>query len=278
MSNENQIEFNLGFQGGISNEEYHADRTYVSSSVLKLLEKDARSYYKQYVLGEPSSFGNQGAMDLGSYVHALILEPHLVEKEFAVFNGAMRRGKVWDAFLEEVDPKKIIITKSQADLAHNLVAEFNSTSMILGEKEVMISSFFEKGKAEESLFVELDGVKVKVRFDYRKEKNGYHSINDIKTTANPISSARDAEKICASFGYDVSAALYCDAVEKATGNKHDFYFCFLSKKDGGTTIFKASEQMLEAGRVKYKSAIVKLKEGRETGIWFENKIQEINSI
>jgi hypothetical protein len=278
MSKEKQTEFDLGFQAGISNEEYHADRTYVSSSVLKLLEKDVRSYYKQYVLGEEKLFGNQGAMDLGSYIHALILEPHLVDVEFAVFDGAMRRGKAWDAFLEDTDPAKTIITKSQAVLANDLVEEFYATSVKIGDEEVPISSFFEGGKAEESLFVELDGVKVKVRFDYRKQSGEAHSINDIKTTAAPISSAKDAEKICASFGYDVSAALYCDAVMKATGNKHDFYFCFLSKKDGGTTIFKASEQMLESGRVKYKRAIEKLKEGRETGIWFENKIEEINSI
>jgi hypothetical protein len=84
------------------------------------------------------------------------------------------------------------------------------------------------------------------------------------------------EKVCKTFGYDVSAALYVDAVEKETGIKHDFYFTFLSKSDMGVTIWKASEQMLQRGRLKYKKALAKLKRARKLDLWVEVGIEEIN--
>lgn len=267
-----------GFNPDISNEDYHGDRTYISSSGLKLVLKDPRQFYKTYVLNEESASLNQSAMDLGSYIHALILEPHLVEKEFAVFDGAMRRGKAWEEFEKSVKEGQIIITKSQDVQAQDLVRNFYDTELELGDDVVKVSSFFEGGNAEETLCGELDGLRVKVRFDYRKEGDGFASINDIKTTSKRILGKRDAEDVCAAFGYHISAALYVDLVEKETGKKHDFYFCFLSKKDGQTTLFKASEQMLERGRQDYKQAIQLIKKGRETGIWYEAKIQEIDAI
>lgn len=270
----------LGFNKDISNQDYHDDREYISSSGLKMMYKDPRSYYKAYILGEKETF-NQSAMDLGSYIHALILEPHLIEKEFAVFTGAMRRGKEWEEFQKDVGDR-IIITRSQKSLADELVKNFLTTKVIIGaaenEKEVALSSFYTDGNAEETLCVEIDGVKVKVRFDYRKEWDSFGSINDIKTTAAEADSPEKVEEICRSFSYDISAALYVDAVTKHTGKPHDFYFTFMSKADKQSYMYKASEQMLEEGRRKYKIALERLKEARRTGVYYKNVIREINSI
>lgn len=270
----------LGFNKGIDNAVYHDDREYVSSSGIKMLYKDPRLYYKNYILNETDTF-NQSAMDLGSYIHALILEPHLVEKEFAIFLGASRRGGVWEEF-EKENAGKIIITRSQKAVADKLIEGFRNTKIIMGdhnhEKEVSLSSFYEKGEAEETLCVVIDDVKVKVRFDYRKEWDSFGSINDIKTTAADASSPEKAELICQSFGYDVSAALYVDAVEQQTGKPHDFYFTFMSKMDNQSYMYKASEQMLAEGRRKYKIGLERLKEARISGVYYKNIIREINSI
>ena len=69
--------------------------------------------------------------------------------------------------------------------------------------------------------------------------------------------------------------MYVDLVSQATGKPHDFYFVFLSKKDFQTRVFKASEGMLDRGRAMYKEAIERLKEAESTGVYFENKIQEL---
>lgn len=271
-----------GFNQYIDNQEYHDDREYISSSGLKLILDDPREFHRRYVLNEPQESRNSASLDFGSYVHALILEPHLVEKEFAVYEGTQRRGAKWEKFqLDNLD--KTIITKSQAVEAAKAVEIFNNSKVWTkdsngNDKEAFISSFFTKGKAEETLAGELDGVKVKVRFDYRKEFEKFGSINDIKTTSYDINTKRDIEKISALWGYELSAALYCDMVQKYTGKKHDFYFCYINTKRSMVKLVKASEQMLEAGRMKYKEALQILKGARQSGEYFNKGIEEIDYV
>lgn len=269
-----------GFNEDISNESYHAERDYVSSSGLKLMLRNPREYHKIYVLNEGEK-PVSAALDLGSYIHARILEPDLVDKEFAVYPSAFKRGNAWKEFQLEHEGK-IVLTSTQKAQADKLISNFYNTSVILGnhksEKEVSLESFFNHGFPEQTLCGELDGVKIKVRFDYRKEFEDFGSINDIKTTSALIRSKSDVEYVCASLEYDLSAALYVDLVEKETGKPHDFFFCFISKADGECKMFKASEQMLEAGRQKYKKAIQLLKEARKTGVYYKNVIESIDSI
>ena len=266
-----------GFNEKISNHDYHFDREYLSSSGLKLANKDKRGFYKKYVKGEGENISSS-AMDLGSYIHARILEPEVVEKEFAIFTGASRRGKVWKEF-EEENEDKIIITKSQKNHTDDLIHEFERSKILIGEleneREVMVSSFFSKGRAEETLCGEIDDVKVKVRFDYRKEWDSFGSINDIKTTGAYVSTKEEAKEVCDMFDYDLSAALYVDLAEQETGKKHDFFFCFLCKKNGKTYMYKAGEAMLARGREKYKKALAYIKDARETGIYYRNVIEEL---
>ena len=94
----------------VPNEVYHADCEYVSSSVLKTILKNIGDYKTQYIDGEKKAFGNLDALNFGSYLHALILEPHLVEKEFQIFEGMSKEGSEWDSFVEnKLDPTKILI-------------------------------------------------------------------------------------------------------------------------------------------------------------------------
>lgn len=266
-----------GFNEKCSNQDYHDDREYKSSSALKLILKDPRQYYKNYVLNEPQNFSSD-ALAVGSYAHTRILEPHLVEEEYSIFTGSRRSGDVWKEFKEKAEGKTII-TASQKKLVDSMIDNYKEASVKLGkpgnETEVMISSFFEGGEAEETLCGELDGYKVKTRFDYRKEFEDFGSINDLKTTGSSMSTREEVEEICEYWGYDISAALYVDLVSQETGKPHDFYFIFISKKNYETKIFKASEEMLERGRKSYKKAIKLLKEAEKTGIFFENKIEEL---
>ncbi len=270
----------LGFNKDIKNQDYHDDREYISSSGLKLLYNDPREFHRKYVLGI-SDNQSSAALDLGTYVHARILEPETVDAQFAVFSGAIKSGNNWKKFKEE-NSEKIILSTNQKIEADTLIRNFYDATVMLGdqkhERTVKVSSFFEKGVPEESLCVELDGIKVKTRFDYRREFEDFGSVQDLKTTRDFIPNRKSAEIICARMDYDLSAALYVDSVEKATGKPHDFYFCFLSKANGDIKMFRASKQMLEVGRKKYKEAITLLKEARSTGIYYKNKIEEINSI
>jgi len=252
----------LGFNGDVSNEDYHGDREYVSSSVLKLILKDPERYYKQYITGEVKA-PTSNAFDFGSYIHTLVLEPHLVEEEYAFYQGAVRRGSAYDKFKLENKGKTIIIESQRISGLNLQEAVFANPAA----KEL-----FTDGKAEQTLCVVLDGVKVKVRCDYLKGT----SIIDLKTTGGGATYGEVVET-CIKYDYDLSAALYADAFTQITGKKHDFYFSFISKKSQEVCNVKASEQFLENGRRKYKAAIKKLKKARETGIYFDpNEVKEIS--
>jgi hypothetical protein len=269
-------EFKLidGVNPPCSNEEYHGDREYLSSSALKLIVKDAKQFYDTYILNIEPQNQNKTAFALGSYLHAMILEPHVLDVEFAVFEGKTRRGKDWEAF-KTLHEGKTIITGSQKGMCDNLFKNYESTILKLGEREVSIPSFFKKGIPEETMTAEIRGIKLKVRTDYRRCDDKYQSIVDVKSTGEVVNTKEQAEAVCAQWDYDLSAALYCDVAEKVTGFKHEWFFCFLSKKDGQVSMYKASETMLERGRKKYNQGIDRIIKARETGIWYENKIEEL---
>ena len=244
------------------NESYHSDRKFKSSSTLKLFLKDPREYYKRYVKGEPREDTYKSAYDFGSYMHSIILEPDKTDSEFAVFEGATRRGKAYEEFKSNHEGKTII-TASQAQQALDLMHLFN--------EDVDAAGLIQSGLAEHTLCVELDGMPIKVRADYIKEGE----IVDLKTTSDPVDRFSAAKTIIR-FDYDLSAALYVDAFTKYTGKPHDFIFAFLNKQSGEIGVLKASEALLENGRKKYKAAIKGLAEAEKTGIYYKEGIQEVD--
>lgn len=242
----------------LSNTEYHSDRTSVSSSTIKAAFKGKESF-EEY-LNTPNNPSE--AMLLGTYVHALVLEPKTVASDFATYEGARRAGKVWDEFKTLHEGKDILLS-SQRDLGNLLAAEFANTP----EARELISD----GRPEVSFFTELEGVNVKVRTDWLRNDG---AIVDLKTTGGSLVDYEISHTI-AQWKYELSAALYCDVLEQWDGKKHDFYFVFLSKKDGRCRCFKASESLLAAGREKYKLGLQLIKSYYEIQTE-EPKIKEIS--
>ena len=268
-----------GIHEGISNFDYHSDREYLSSSVVKLLYEDPKAFHAKYILGEKEKTPArlQEAFDFGSYLHTLILEPELLSDEYRIYTGA-REDEGWKDFVK-ANKKFTVVTESQVKAANALYQKYKAESVLLGNQgeaeEVPLSSFFEKGYAEQTFCGELEGVKIKVRPDYRREFSDFGSIQDVKTTSEKSLTRYRVEKICTKYGYHISAAMYVDLVEKLTGKRQDFYFLFLSKSSKQVAMFKASEAMLKRGRDQYKLALKRYKEAKETGVWYEHVIEEL---
>jgi len=204
----------------------------------------------------------KSAYDFGSYMHSLILEPDKTVLEFAVFEGATRRGKAYQEF-KSSNEGKTIITASQAQQALDLLHLYN--------EHLDTKGLIENGVAEHTLCVNLDGMPIKVRADYIKEG----MIIDLKTTSDPVDRFSAAKTIIR-FDYDLSAALYVDAFKEYTGQDHDFIFAFLNKQSGDVGVLKASEDLLENGRRKYRSAIKNILHAESSGVFFKEGIQEVD--
>lgn len=262
-----------GIYTDLSNDEYHNNRSHVSSSVLKTALKDPLLYYKQYVLQEEVPVRFQSAFDLGNYTHALVLEPHTVATDFAMWDGPRKAGKEYELFkMKHQD--KIILNKGQQDMGQMMYDNLCKTKIDLDDgTEVMAIDFFNGGEAEVSVFTKMLGMNLKARFDYIDVDRGV--IIDVKTTSSDITTKDKAKEVILNLDYDLSAALYLDIAEKQYGKKFTFDWCFMQKLSAFTKFYKASDDTIAEGRRKYKEAVAKIKEWKRTGKYISNKIEEI---
>lgn len=243
-----------------TNSEYHADRNYLSSSVLKTVLKSLDTYYLEYILGEKKEISStlQATFDLGSLVHSMILEPHLTNNEFQYFKGFRKSGKEYEDFLSSARAGVPIISSPQKHKADELMKAYKRNQAAVG--------LIKNGEAEQTICGELHGVPIKTRFDYINVEAGY--IVDVKTTGY----ASNLESFRMSFDtlqYNLSAALYLDMAEKFYGKKFDFYMLVLSKKDITCDVFKLSQDTINSGKRLVLEACQKYIKAKSTNVWTE---------
>lgn len=248
---------NLGVNAGLTNAEYHAEKHHLSSSNLKLLLSSPAEFYRQKIEGIKTEQKNQSAMDLGSYVHGLILEPDKVNEEFAFYKGWRKQGKEFDAFKEQ-NPKKIIISEPQAFTGKALAKTIDANPAAL--------QLLSGGMAELSLAASVLNVPVKMRADYINVEKNY--IADIKTTRYPNNSF-DFKHTVKQLGYELSAALYCQIAYEVYGKLFDFYWIVISKTDVSAAVYKASSTTLSDGTALMTKALVTYKKCKEINSWPE---------
>ena len=158
----------------MTNAEYHA-RAEISKSDLDLL---AKSPYLLKIKKD-GKYQSEATLSqiLGSAVHKLVLERNDFINEFAIEPNIDKRTKdgkaEYNEFLAKNSHKTIIKADDfeKADLIAKSVLEMQGTA-----------NFLKDGKAEQSYFSEIDGVKVKCRPDFYNENLGL--IIDLKTTSD----------------------------------------------------------------------------------------------
>lgn len=230
----------------LSNEEYHTDNGYYSSSQLKDAAKSRMSFYQKYI-AKTIPRKHIPAFDLGTAAHTLLFEPHLYDDEITSFNG-VRKGAKFEAFRME-NKGKIILSKLEEARVRNWIKAVKNNQLA--------KPYVEKGIAEKSIFTTINGLQVKARFDYLLEDKGL--ISDLKTTTGELNPASISKKVYA-FGYHISAALYLDCFNKALNNKiKEFYLIFVSKDTLQVKVVLLDETIIEEGRKQYLKAIEEIK-------------------
>jgi len=280
-----------GIHKNLNNDKYHADRTHLSSSVLKTALEDPVEYRKVYVEGkEKAPMGNQNALDLGNYIHTLLLEPELLEKECVVYPARQRRGKAWK-FFEDQNKGKVIITQAQLEVAEAIHEEFKATEIQLEHGKIKGPDLFTGGEAELSLFIDLEfplnksnqelagaetaKLPIKVRSDYFIDMGDHIIIRDLKTTSKCPNDVKTAKQICFDYYYYLSAALYLDAFCQYHNKDGVFDFVFSSKMDNQTNLFRTSEKSINFGRGQYISALNSIWYWRNTNNYPQGSVREI---
>lgn len=185
----------------------------------------------------------------------MILEPEVIDDEFAFYPGFHKRGNAFKQFKED-NPGMIYISESQKMRCEKYVAAY--------DRRAAAVALMEGGVPELSLCAELMGVKIKVRPDYINVNEGY--IVDVKTSAYSVDK-EVFKQTCEDFGYGLSASLYCEVAKKIYNKDFDFYFVAISKSEEVCEVYKTSEVTFNKGREKVYAAIAKYKKCKATNNW-----------
>lgn len=249
-----------GIHLDLSNADYHADKDYLSSSVLKA------ALPERYKAG-----GSQDALDFGTLFHAVVLEPEKVDGIAAELGMVVLDAKVigvkadgskadnptattaWKNKLAEVEAdglrvmpaEKWVEWLARAEAMRDAAAAHEQASALL----------FGDGTSEVSLFWQPDdGPGHKARFDRLLDGCGV----DLKsTTAQPGADA--LTKAVLNYGYDTSAAHYLEVANGLELGVTAFWLVFVSKEPPHyVTVCNLSDDFLTRGRILRALAIERL--------------------
>lgn len=227
-------------------DQYHAGDEISHSGILKVLRSP--EHYLQYTSGEIEP---TPAMEFGSAVHTFILEPRSFATKYILaqkFDKRTKEGKEAAALWEEQNRGKIALSSEQFEA---LSAMRESVFRHSGAAKMLA-----KGEAETSLYWtdKLTGLKCRIRPDWLFDGG----MADLKSCVSACKA--DFAKAVASLGYDIQAAFYVDGMKEVTGKTVDFFFIAVEKNAPYTTAcYKASQEMIEVGRAKYRGGLELLK-------------------
>ncbi len=255
-----------------TNDEYHANKDYISASAIKRL-KVSPLHYRE---AEPEA--ESDALLFGSAYHTFILEPDKFDKEYYVFDDSVVCGaliakgakspratndyKGWLAGEMSFADGKIMIDKADYDKLVAMKSRLMShpyARMLLnnGRNEVAYMGEIE---------TEVGAIKVKIKPDHFNDKKKI--ITDLKTCQS--ASLDDFPRHAADLDYHIQAAFYSDILEKITGDDRPYTFFFIAqekKSPYAFNLFESSAQFISQGRYEYEMLLQLYKYCIDNNTW-----------
>lgn len=205
-----------------SNEDYHKQNGYMSSSQLKKLLKSERHFADKSI----DSYGDAAkkAFQLGTLVHD-DLEHRIKQSRWSEWNAGTFKTK------SKIDDVKREVHVETMQMIERYRSEFNESyilSQVLNNADAEVS-FYDHDR------------KLKVRADAIVQNGDRLEIIDYKTVANIDGFRFDLKR----YGYNLSAGMYSDVISNLTGCKVGFNFVLIDKKTGLTKIIEISNATLK---------------------------------
>ena len=231
------------------NEEYHS-REGISSTAVKTVFKSSLAHWKGSVRKHKAAF------DLGSAVHAMVLEP---ERDLVVRGPSDRRGAKWKDKQAELTVDQVLLPEGEFDIARNMADNIMShpDAAPLFNKHML---------SEQSIFVPCPktGLMLKCRPDTLSPSTAGFNIVDIKTTVD--ASPEGFAKQVWNFGYAIQDAYYRRVCRLAGLDVNDFMFVAVEKEPPYVVAVHvlASEYIDWADKV-VMDVLYRIKEAEERG-------------
>lgn len=215
------------------------------------------------------------ALIFGQLFHTLVLQPELVEEQYAVMPNVDRRtkeGKAIYAEFEQTAAEKTVVTADMWEQA---------TAM----REALLQNDFVqkllKGEKEKPFFWvdDLTGEACKCKVDCLSQIGDADVIVDLKTADNAETEA--FTKAAIKYGYDLQAAMYSEGVKINTGKEPLFVFIVIEKKPPfAVNILQADKLLIRRGYDLFRELIGIYHDCKETGNWwgYLGKYNQINNL
>lgn len=257
----NADEIQPGYYPALSNKAYHAGPG-VSKSQLDLLHQCPALL--QWSRKAPEDEEKKKALDIGDACHAMILEPHRFDQEYAVGPDAPRNTKAgkeaWVAF-EERAGGRVVLTHAEGRkvrlIRESVMAHPFARQLIEAEGDVEASIYWDERST---------GHLARCRPDKTLSKYGW--LVDLKTTAD----LQKFERSVYDYRYHVQDAFYSDGYAAHFGEQPaGFLFIAVSTSIScaryPVRIFCLDEEAKRRGRNDYLSDMVTYARCMDTGEW-----------
>ncbi len=244
------------FIGGMPNSTYHATPNISSSNIKTALKSMGK--YKAEIDGD-SVFKTTPAMELGTLVHALVLEPETFGNQFAVsekFDGRTKIGKAGKAAFMAANEGKIIVDAGQMETATAMARS------VMEHPEVKEILSVENQREHSGFCIDRDtGLNVKYRPDIRTD----HFIADLKTCAD--ASKEEFARSIFKLGYHISAAHYlkCDHELFDTTHGQFIFICVESTFPHEVAVYTLKSTAIDHGYDQCAKALNMIKDAELTG-------------
>lgn len=201
------------------------------------------------------------AMEIGTAVHAAVLEPEEFEARYVVWDGGARRGKAWDAFRDANADRRIL--KADEHQRVLVIAETVHSNRVA-------APYLTGGGEFEASFVWTDeetGLRCKGRADrIAYNAGGLRVLVDLKTTND--GDPRKFAATAARLGYHGQLAFYSDGLA-SRGQPVDKVVMIVVETSApfDVTVYEVDDETLYAGECLYRELLAKVAGCRSTGKW-----------
>lgn len=197
-----------------TNEQYHADKTRISSSMVKCFASGP-SIFKHRFIDDNPVYSKSFA--LGTLVHCMVLEPNAVRERYLVSPHRDRRTKAYKEWASEhKDDQREIVSQSDWDTA-------NRCADSVYDNEFAEALFTAHGTTEASYRFKHSGIACKFRPDKLIPQT--RAVIDLKTIQQ--CTMIDIYKSVQKYRYGLQAAHYTVGAKHCLGGIEDFEFYFV---------------------------------------------------
>lgn len=218
--------------------DYHAHPAISKSGLDKIARSPA--HYKSWLteLREETT-----ALRIGTAVHCAVLEPKRFALDYVAAPKVDRRTKdgkaQWEAF-ETANAGKILLSGDEYATVANMAES--------ARLHPAASELLSEGRAEASVFAELEGVQAKCRPDWLR---GDGIVLDLKTTEDARSGA--FARSVANYRYHVQHAFYADLLIERGIDVKAFVFVAVEKAPPyGVIVYELDREAVDLGRDLYR--------------------------